>query len=133
VNRTFSQGRDTDWCADFVSTILEWAGGSPWGHLSRVQDIYEWGLANHRLDREPQPADVVVFSYGGSGFDHVALVESVNPDNTLTTIGGNEGYAISSYKTSGSVTRSVYKLDDKRILGFVDPVVPKGLSANPAR
>jgi surface antigen len=123
VNQTFSQGQDNDWCADFVSTILEWAGGSPWGHLSRVQDIYTWALSNHRLMREPEPADVVVFSYGGNGFDHVALVESVNPDGTVTTIGGNEGHAASAYKTSGSVLRSVYHLEDRRILGFVDPVV----------
>lgn len=133
INQTFSQGRDTDWCADFVSTVLQWAGGSPWGHLSRVQDIYNWGIANHRLSREPQPADVVIFSYGSGGFDHVSLVESVNPDNTITTIGGNEGYAASAYKTSGSVARSVYKLDDRRILGFVDPVPVNGLSANTQR
>lgn len=126
VNQTFSQGQNNDWCADFVSTILEWAGGSPWGHLSRVQDIYIWALSNHRLTREPEPADVVVFSYGGSSFDHVALVESVAPDGTLTTIGGNEGYAASAYKTSGAVTRSVYHLDDRRILGFVDPIMAAG-------
>lgn len=122
VNQTFSLGKDNDWCADFVSTILEWSGGSPWGHLSRVQDIYTWALSNHRLTREPEPADVVVFSYGGNSFDHVALVESVSPDGTLTTIGGNEGHAAAAYKTSGSVLRSVYHLDDRRILGFVDPV-----------
>jgi hypothetical protein len=130
VNQTFSQGRDSEWCADFVSTILDWAGGSPWGHMSRVQDIYSWALANNRLTRMPEPADVVVFSYGGGTFDHVALVESVSADGTLTTIGGNEGHAAAAYKTSGSVERSVYKLDDRRILGFVDPVIPRSLSGN---
>jgi hypothetical protein len=130
VNQTFSLGKDNEWCADFVSTVLNWAGGSPWGHLSRVQDIYGWGVSNNRLTRLPEPADVVVFSYGGSSFDHVALVESVNPDGTFTTIGGNEGHAAAAYKTSGSVERSLYKLDDRRILGFVDPIVPRSLSGN---
>ncbi len=131
VMQTFSQGRDTDWCADFVSTIMVWAGGSPWGHLSRVQDIYQWGLANRQVTGRPEPASLVIFSNDGKSFSHIAFVESVNPDNTITTIGGNEGYAARAYKTSGSVTRSVYKLADKRIVAFVDPVVPSSVSSNP--
>lgn len=124
VVQAISRGKDESWCADFVSTVLDWAGGSPWGHLSRVQDIYVWGETNGRLSRQPLPAHVVVFG----NFNHIALVESVSPDGTFTTIGGNEGYAAAAYKTSGSVSRSVYKVDDKRILGFVDPVFSSGSS-----
>jgi surface antigen len=127
INQTFSQGQDQEWCADFASTILDWAGGSPWGHLSRVQDIYEWGVAGGRITTRPDPGNLVVFSYGnGLRYDHVAFVESVNPDNTITTIGGNEGHATTSGGTSGTVARSVYKLGDQRILGFVDPLSPAG-------
>lgn len=122
VMQTFSQGRDNAWCADFASTILDWAGGSPWGHLSRVEDIYNWGTSNGRVSSQPEVGTLVILRYGGSSFDHIAFVESVNPDSTITTIGGNEGYAAAQYKTSGTVNRSVYSLDDKRILGFVDPI-----------
>ncbi len=126
VIQTFSQGSDNAWCADFVSTVLQWSGGSPWGHLSRVQDIYTWGLNNNRLSARPDPGNVVIFRYGSNSFDHVAFIESVNPDNSITTIGGNEGYAAAAYKTTGSVARSQYSLGDKRILGFVDPLSPIG-------
>lgn len=133
VIQTFSQGRDTDWCADFVSTIMVWAGGSPWGHLSRVQDIYDWGLANRQVLGRPEPASLVIFSNDGKTLRHIAFVESINlAENTITTIGGNEGYAARAYKTSGTVTRSVYKLEDRRIVAFVDPVVPANVSSNPA-
>lgn len=132
VNRTFSQGQDQEWCADFASTIMDWAGGSPWGHLSRVQDIYEWGVAGGRITTRPEPGNLVVFSYGsGVGYDHVAFVESVNSDNTITTIGGNEGYAIASGGTGGMVARSNYKLGDQRILGFVDPLSPTEPAVGP--
>jgi surface antigen len=130
INQTFSQGQDQEWCADFASTILDWAGGSPWGHLSRVQDIYEWGVAGGRITTRPEPGNLVVFSYGGGlSYDHVAIVESVNPDNTITTIGGNEGHAANAGGTSGVVARSVYKLGDQRILGFVDPLSPAGTAS----
>jgi surface antigen len=130
INQTFSQGQDQEWCADFASTVLDWAGGSPWGHLSRVQDIYEWGVAGGRVTTRPEPGNLVVFSYGGGlSYDHVAFVESVNPDNTITTIGGNEGHAANAGGTGGTVARSVYKLGDQRILGFVDPLSPAGTAS----
>jgi hypothetical protein len=122
VNQVFSRGKDEAWCADFVSTVLDWAGGSPWGHLSRVQDIYEWALANQRVTNRPEPANLVIFSYGANSFNHVAFIESVDGNGMITTIGGNEGYAAAGYKTQGSVSRSTYRMDDKRILGFVDPL-----------
>jgi surface antigen len=131
INQTYSKGRDNEWCADFASTILEWSGGSPWGHLSRVQDIYHWGLSNSRVSNRPEVGDLVVFSYDGSSFSHIAFVESINPDNTITTIGGNEGYAAADYKTGGTVARSIYNLDDKRIFGFVDPVASTGNTLSP--
>jgi hypothetical protein len=132
VDNAFSRGQNENWCADFVSTILAWAGGSPWGYQSRVQNIYEWGVSQGRLTNQPAPADMVIFRYSSNGFDHIAFVESINPDNTITTIGGNEGYAragAEGTKTSGSVARSIYSLNDKRILVFLDPL-SKPLSAS---
>lgn len=132
VIQTFSQGKDQSWCADFISTVLDWAGGSPWGHLSRVQDIYDWGQANRQLLNQPEPASVVVFSNDGKTLNHIAFVEAINPDNTITTIGGNEGYASGASK-SGSVTRSVYSMTDSRIRAFINPAFPASITNRSAR
>ena len=120
VNNTFSRGKDQAWCADFVSTVMNWAGGSPWGHTAMVRDIYDWGLANQRLKPVPEPGDMAVFRYGGSGFDHIAFVEGIGPDNMVVTIGGNEGGS-SGLAPGGMVNRARYKVDDSRILGYVTP------------
>ncbi|MCE3236135.1 MAG: hypothetical protein K0Q50_2315 [Vampirovibrio sp.] len=132
VIQAFSQGKDQSWCADFISTVLDWAGGSPWGHLSRVQDIYDWGIANRQLLNQPEPASVVIFSNDGKTLNHIAFVEAINPDNTITTIGGNEGYA-SGISKSGAVTRSVYNLADSRIRAFVNPAFPANITNSSAR
>lgn len=121
VINTFSMGKDEAWCADFVSTILTWAGSSPWGHTALVKDIYDWGLRNDRLKPFPEPGDVAIFRYGVSSFDHTAFVESINPDNTFTTIGGNEG-GRSGQAPGGMVQRNHYKLEDPRVVGYVDPL-----------
>lgn len=120
VNNTFSLGKDQAWCADFVSTVMNWAGGSPWGHTALVKDIYEWGVANQRLKPFPEPGDVAIFRFSVSGFDHTAIVEGLNPDNTLMTIGGNEGTS-SGIAPGGMVNRNKYKVEDPRILGYVTP------------
>lgn len=120
VNNTYSLGKDQAWCADFVSTILNWAGGSPWGHTALVRDIYDWGLANQRLKPFPEPGDVAVFRFSVSGFDHTAIVESIQPDHSITTIGGNEGTR-SGLAPGGMVQRTRYPLEDPRILGYVAP------------
>lgn len=120
VNNTYSLGKDQAWCADFVSTILNWAGGSPWGHTALVRDIYDWGLANQRLKPFPQPGDIAVFRFSVSGFDHTAIVETINPDRSFTTIGGNEG-GTSGIAPGGMVQRTRYQIEDSRILGYVDP------------
>ncbi|WP_373531726.1 CHAP domain-containing protein [Vampirovibrio sp.] len=120
VNNTFSLGKDQAWCADFVSTILNWAGGSPWGHTALVRDIYDWGLANQRFKPFPEPGDVAVFRFSVSGFDHTAIVESIQPDRSITTIGGNEGTR-SGTAPGGMVQRTRYQMEDPRILGYVAP------------
>lgn len=134
VNQVYSLGKDEPWCADFVSTVLSWSGQCPWGHTALVKDIYTWGASNQRLRPYPIPGDVVVFRFSPGSFDHTAIVESVNPDGTFTTIGGNEGSRRGVAPPGGMVQRNRYSLQDKQILGFVDPVIEDAQTAMiPAR
>ncbi len=122
VNFAFSTGKDQAWCADFVSTILKWSVGSPWGHESLANNIYLWGRNNNQLSPMPSPGDIVLFRYGQGDVSHVAIVESVNPDQTITAIGGNEGPGKGGVGAGGIVQRSRYKLSDANIAGFVSPI-----------
>ncbi len=121
INNTYSLGKDQAWCADFVSTVLNWAGGSPWGHTSLVRDIYDWGISHQRLKPFPEPGDIAIFRFGVSGFDHTAIVESLLPDQSFTTIGGNEGTR-SGNAPGGMVQRNRYPVGDPRIIGYVAPL-----------
>jgi peptidoglycan hydrolase-like protein with peptidoglycan-binding domain len=60
-----------------------------------------WGS----FHREPQPGDLVFYSFGGKRPDHVGMVEAVGPSGTFTTIEGNVGDACrrqrKSLKTPG--------------------------------
>jgi hypothetical protein len=104
IVRGYSQGRWEKWCANFVSTALERNGGSPWGHKASVSDIHQWAKRNGRVTNTPRPGDAVIFNH------HIALVESVNPDGSITTIGGNERDA---------VRRATYRAGSRRIKAFV--------------
>lgn len=84
------------WCAYFVSWAAAQAGtpigdtGQGYGAVSQIAD---WGARTGRLlpaGAEPQPGDIILF--GGA---HVGLVESVNPDGSLTTVEGNSSQAVS--------------------------------------
>lgn len=121
VNNTYSLGKDQAWCADFVSTVLNWAGGSPWGHTALVRDIYDWGVTHRRIKPFPEPGDVAIFRFSVSGFDHTAIVENINPDHSFTTIGGNEGSS-SGLAPGGMVQRTRYMMQDPRIIGYVAPI-----------
>jgi hypothetical protein len=84
------------WCGYFVS----WAAaqsGSPIGDngagLGSVAGITSWAQnTGHYVPAgsPPQPGDLILF-----GTEHVGLVESVNPDGSLTTIEGNSSDAVS--------------------------------------
>ncbi len=121
VNNSYSLGKDQAWCADFVSTVLNWAGGSPWGHTSLVRDIYDWGISHQRIKPFPEPGDIAIFRFSVSGFDHTAIVESLLPDQSFTTIGGNEGTR-SGNAPGGMVQRNRYPVGDPRILGYIAPL-----------
>ncbi len=83
------------WCAYFAS----WAaaqGGTPLGDggqgLGSVAEITDWASANGTLlpaSATPQPGDLILF-----GTHHVGIVESANPDGTITTVEGNSANAV---------------------------------------
>jgi cell wall-associated NlpC family hydrolase len=75
------------WCAYFVSWCAKQAGaplGSDGQGLGSVAEITDWAKSTGRFTETPQPGDLILF-----GTEHVGIVESVNPDGTLTTVEGN--------------------------------------------
>jgi len=84
------------WCAYFVSWAAAQAG-SPLGDagqgLGSVSEIASWAQRTGRYlpaGSAPKAGDLILF-----GSEHVGLVESVNPDGSLTTIEGNSSDAVS--------------------------------------
>ncbi|MFM7469582.1 MAG: CHAP domain-containing protein [Vampirovibrionales bacterium] len=114
ISQTYSRGKNQPWCADFVSTAYQQAGGSPFGHQPAVRDIWQWGQQTRRAfekgTQPPQPGDLIVFNVGGSP-NHIGLVERVTQD-TVYTIEGN---------SSDALKRRSYPLNAKNIRGYVRP------------
>jgi cell wall-associated NlpC family hydrolase len=81
------------WCAYFVSWAAAQAGapiGDRGQGLGSVAAIAEWAGRTGRLVSQPQPGDLILF-----GTRHVGIVQSVNPDGSLTTVEGNASNAVS--------------------------------------
>jgi cell wall-associated NlpC family hydrolase len=81
------------WCAYFVSWAAAQAGapiGDRGQGLGSVAAITEWAGRTGRLVSQPQPGDLILF-----GTEHVGIVQSVNPDGSLTTVEGNASNAVS--------------------------------------
>jgi CHAP domain-containing protein len=84
------------WCAYFASWSAAQAGaplGANGQGLGSVSEITDWAASTGRLlpaGSTPQPGDLILF-----GDRHVGLVESVNPDGSLTTVEGNYANAVS--------------------------------------
>jgi hypothetical protein len=83
------------WCAYFASWAAQQAGaplGSNGQGLGSVGEIADWAASTGRLlsaSATPQPGDLILF-----GDRHIGLVESVNPNGTLTTVEGNYANAV---------------------------------------
>jgi surface antigen len=99
------------WCAYFVSWAAAQAGtpigdtGQGYGAVSQIAD---WGARTGRLlpaGAEPQPGDIILF-----GSAHVGLVESVNPDGSLTTVEGNSSQAVSRVQRQRSEATGFVRL-----------------------
>jgi cell wall-associated NlpC family hydrolase len=81
------------WCAYFVSWAAAQAGAPIGDHgqgLGSVAEITDWARSTGRLVTQPQPGDLILF-----GTSHVGIVESVNPDGSMTTVEGNASNAVS--------------------------------------
>jgi len=108
------------WCAYFVSWLGQEAGapiGAGGNGTGYVPTLEAWGKQENRwYDRgsqTPQPGDIVIFNWGGSGVsDHTGIVERVDADGTVHTIEGN---------SSNAVKRREYDGGTNDIKGFVRP------------
>jgi len=84
------------WCAYFASWSAAQAGtplGDAGAGLGSVAGIADWAQRTGRYlpaGSPPQPGDLMLF-----GDRHVGIVESVNPDGSLTTLEGNYDQAVS--------------------------------------
>jgi cell wall-associated NlpC family hydrolase len=91
------------WCAYFVSWAAAQAGapiGEDGSGLGSVAQIRDWAQRTGRLmpaSSTPAPGDLILF-----GNEHVGIVESVNPDGSLTTVEGNYGNAVTRVHRSRS-------------------------------
>lgn len=84
----------TAWCAAFVNATLAQSGQQGTGS-NMARSFLEWGQA---VDPgQVAPGDVMVLPRGDPNgpYGHVGIVEVVNPDGTVTLIGGNQGDAVS--------------------------------------
>ena len=94
------------WCAYFASWASAQAG-TPLGFdgqgLGSVSEITSWAQATGRYlpaGSTPEPGDLILF-----GDQHVGIVESVNPDGSLTTIEGNYDNQVSQvHRMPGEAT-----------------------------
>ncbi len=89
------------WCASFVSYLYGAGQGSDnratFGYQPSVEGIRQRAIAagcySSKNNYTPQPGDIMIMKeYGAS---HTAIVKSVGPNGEITTIGGNEGNAVS--------------------------------------
>ena len=89
------------WCAYFASWAAAQAGeplGAQGQGLGSVAEITQWASGTGRLlpaSATPTPGDLILF-----GDHHVGVVESVNPDGSLTTVEGNYANAVSRVRRS---------------------------------
>jgi hypothetical protein len=112
ISANYSRGKNQAWCVDFISTALERTGGSPWGHLSSVAELRNWGEKNGQFFRPgqgaPRPGDVIIFQKDRS---HAGLVTKVE-NGRVYTVEGNSSDAVK--------TRS-YPIGSGKITGYVRP------------
>lgn len=82
------------WCATFVWWVFNEAKANDLllTKTARVQTLYEAFAGKHLVHSIPQAGDVCCVKYAGDTiFNHVGIVESVNPSGSVTTIEGNHG------------------------------------------
>lgn len=94
----------TAWCAAFVNATLAQTGQAGTGS-NMARSFLDWGQGVDAT--AAQPGDVAVFPRGDPNgpYGHVGIIEAINPDGTITLIGGNQGDAVSrgSYRLSDAL------------------------------
>ena len=103
------------WCAMFVSWALAAAGGALRVETAKGFAYCPSGVAWfkaqkrwHAAAENPQPGDLVFFSYGGVRPDHVGIVESYNAaTGKITSIQGNTTDAAQG-RTGNCLRRKVH-------------------------
>lgn len=100
--KKYTGGVEADWCAYFVSWVVEKAGHPfPGGPIPTVAGIlaYAQNKGYYHPESEqgftPQPGDIAIYKEGLTPYpSHVNIVISYDPStNKYTAIGGNEGQA----------------------------------------
>ncbi len=122
----YTQGRNEEWCADFVSWVYNQAGdplgSAKDGNVASVSNVEAIGRQNGKFtfhaagSYTPVPGDLLIH-----GTDHVNMVISVNTANkTMVEIGGNQGgIRDNSMSLVSQGTYNNYTADG--ITGYVSP------------
>lgn len=126
----YSQGRNENWCADFVSWVYNQAGyplkDTKEGNVPGVITIKEIGEAGGKFNFHPvgsgyvpKPGDIVVQKTNAS---HVNIVVAVEGD-IITVIGGNQGGSgdMNGYYARSKVTTYKMSITHEKNTGFVSP------------
>ena len=96
-------GKGTSWCGGFALWAIKQAGLA-------ANTFWQFGkgfLYNLPITSSPQPGDIAYFTKN----QHHAVVQSVNPDNTVNLINGNgAGGKVSLSKTPKSSIAAFYSI-----------------------
>lgn len=115
------------WCAMFTTWVWERAG-IPEVRLESnyaVTSLVEWAKQRaiwHEPPAKPEPGDMIVFDGGGW---HIALVERVLPDGTITTINGNGGDHMVARRGPSDPASPGQTLGPGRVAGYIKPPGPQ--------
>lgn len=110
----------TAWCAAFVNSVLGTSGYKGDNSLA-ANDFNNYGTSVSA--QNVQPGDIAVFNH------HVAFVESVNNDGTVTVLGGNQSEPGSGAR---GVTVNIHKRKLSEVTSFRRPVPIDTMTAQAA-
>lgn len=110
-----------DWCAIFVSSCFAEADkalpkmdeSAVTSGFAYCPDAERWAKASRWWTETPEPGDIALFCWDGSGTaQHTGIVEVVHPGGVLGTIEGNTGSPVGVYREMRS---------GRVIVGFLRP------------
>lgn len=126
----YSQGRDENWCADFVSWIYNQAGyplkKDNEGNVPSVDEVRSIGETSDKFNFEPsarytpKPGDIIVQKNSSTGLSHVMLVIAVD-GKSMTVIGGNQGSDGAGFGASRVSQYDITGFASNDIVGYVTP------------